>query len=423
MVRTERSPMDKARGVQYGCGKMARHVVRYLSEEGAEVVGAINRSAGVDEDVGEYLGLGRKLGVPIRNDAEAVLDEGVVDRRTLGPVPQTRPMGDPRTGRHLRTTQDVVADLVRLITGLLGVVRAGPPGRRRGRRLGAGPARLALGRDQAAPDMTDRLKVGRPATGKAYGGKDTTAGLNYVATEVGMGDLTRAGRSVPTVRRVRDSLTPAGSFKGQCGYERVRSFGWPGQLVEAVRQFAFVHMSRDAGDSRGFGINAATVTQVGALAHGRPVRVPVNPPVFLGRNSHRSPRIVGRLKRVVPATVWHPNKPALEFVRFRGWGSRPTNRDGFWTSLARQRRRIDECHVVLRGRVRVRAAWRREAPRRAEHPGASARGEPDRRGDRVPGAGARHARGARAGGGRDERARRDAGATAVGRRLALRRRR
>ncbi len=65
----------KIRVVQYGCGKMAEVMLRYLRDHGAEIVGAIDNKPELQGmDIGDFANFGHKTGVKIDNNAQRVFD-------------------------------------------------------------------------------------------------------------------------------------------------------------------------------------------------------------------------------------------------------------------------------------------------------------------------------------------------------------
>jgi 2,4-diaminopentanoate dehydrogenase len=72
--------VKKIRAVVYGVGETGSVVTRLLVEKDVEIVGAIARSnSKVGRDLGEVIGLGRTLDVPVRRDAEVLLNEVQAD--------------------------------------------------------------------------------------------------------------------------------------------------------------------------------------------------------------------------------------------------------------------------------------------------------------------------------------------------------
>ena len=75
---------EEIKVIQYGCGKMGRVIMRYLTEKGARIVGAIDADKELEgRDAGELAGLDRETGVKVSCDADEVLDNTEADIAVL----------------------------------------------------------------------------------------------------------------------------------------------------------------------------------------------------------------------------------------------------------------------------------------------------------------------------------------------------
>lgn len=70
----------KLRVIQYGCGKMGVVFLRYLYEQGHEIVGAIDTNPDVvGKDVATLVGVDAPMGVIVSDDADAVFEQAQAD--------------------------------------------------------------------------------------------------------------------------------------------------------------------------------------------------------------------------------------------------------------------------------------------------------------------------------------------------------
>jgi len=72
--------MENLKIVLFGLGNVGQGITQeLLKKKGIEIVGAIGRTSNIGKDLGEVLGIGKKMGVNITNDADALLKNTYAD--------------------------------------------------------------------------------------------------------------------------------------------------------------------------------------------------------------------------------------------------------------------------------------------------------------------------------------------------------